>query len=277
MTETGRNEPIAADRRELPPPGTRWYWAERVDRAAGQVWIDPEETRHLRTVLRHRRADPIDVIDGQGGRFTVALRSEIPPPGRGARAHGLEARILAVHPPVPPPPPILLSVPCIKWSRLETLVDGAVQLGVTQFLLWQAERANWQAELTPSRRVRLERIVRAATTQSLGTHVPAIQGPLELPALLSALDPLAPGAIWVAHGPRTDFEPPVSDSGGEPSSPARSAGLALVIGPEGGLTPSEVTSCLRAGARILALGPRRLRTEVAAVAGLAALLDRSRA
>jgi 16S rRNA (uracil1498-N3)-methyltransferase len=45
----------------------------------------------------------------------------------------------------------------------------------------------------------------------------------------------------------------------------------LVIGPEGGLTDGEVALCFEAGARCLSLGSRRLRTEVAAIAGLAAL------
>ena len=48
-------------------------------------------------------------------------------------------------------------------------------------------------------------------------------------------------------------------------------GRALVVGPEGGLTDRELELCLAAGARCLSLGPRRLRTEVAAIAGLTAL------
>jgi 16S rRNA (uracil1498-N3)-methyltransferase len=262
-------------------PGGRWYWAAEVDLAAQRIWIDPEETRHLRTVLRHRAADSIEVIDGRGGRYTVALASRVPALGRRGAGRGLEGRILAVHPLTPEPAPLVLAVPCIKWPRLEILVDGAVQLGVTHFHLWHAEQSNWQAELSPSRSRRLERIAREATTQSLGTHAPVITGPLALPALLAALaNPLARGEAWVAHLAPDDgggsVPSPAGDPAGSASTPQPSAGLALVIGPEGGLTPAEVATFQGAGARLLYLGPRRLRTEVAAIAGLAALLDRGR-
>ena len=57
----------AIDGEQTVGPGGRWYWAAEVDLPTQRIWIDPEETRHLRTVLRHRAADSIEVIDGRGG------------------------------------------------------------------------------------------------------------------------------------------------------------------------------------------------------------------
>ena len=47
--------------------------------------------------------------------------------------------------------------------------------------------------------------------------------------------------------------------------------MALVVGPEGGLTEAELAACEAAGAVRGALGPRTLRAETAAIAGVAVL------
>lgn len=242
----------------------RWYWAAEVDLDARRVRLDPEETSHLLKVIRHRTGDAIEAIDGRGGRYTVALLPRAI--GRGGRDQGLEAEILAVHPPVPEPTPLVLCAPLIPWPRLEALVDGAVQLGVTHFCAWEAERASLRGAWSAIRIARLERIARAATTQSLGSHAPRIAGPRPLPDILATWTGLA---IWVAHGPIPNDGLPTQPEGG--AATVATPGRVLVIGPEGGLTDGEVALCFEAGARCLSLGSRRLRTEVAAIAGLAAL------
>ncbi|MEC7378282.1 MAG: RsmE family RNA methyltransferase, partial [Pseudomonadota bacterium] len=45
--------------------------------------------------------------------------------------------------------------------------------------------------------------------------------------------------------------------------------LALMIGPEGGLTPEEITQAEQEGFLPVSLGPRVLRTETAPVAAMA--------
>ncbi len=48
--------------------------------------------------------------------------------------------------------------------------------------------------------------------------------------------------------------------------------IALVIGPEGGITPEEIEQLRAHGARTVTLGPRILRTETAGMAALASIL-----
>ncbi|MEP2607423.1 RsmE family RNA methyltransferase, partial [Marinobacter sp.] len=50
---------------------------------------------------------------------------------------------------------------------------------------------------------------------------------------------------------------------------AKPARVALMIGPEGGLSPDEITAAETAGFLPVALGPRVLRTETAPVAAMA--------
>jgi 16S rRNA (uracil1498-N3)-methyltransferase len=53
--------------------------------------------------------------------------------------------------------------------------------------------------------------------------------------------------------------------------PPQPTGVAVLIGPEGGLTADEVALATGAGFQIATLGPRILRTETAAIAALAAI------
>jgi 16S rRNA (uracil1498-N3)-methyltransferase len=49
------------------------------------------------------------------------------------------------------------------------------------------------------------------------------------------------------------------------------AGAALLVGPEGGFSPAEADTIVQSGFTPIRLGQRILRTETAAIAGLAAL------
>jgi 16S rRNA (uracil1498-N3)-methyltransferase len=53
---------------------------------------------------------------------------------------------------------------------------------------------------------------------------------------------------------------------------SKPAPVLLVVGPEGGLTETELRESVDAGAHLVNLGPRILRTETAALALVAALL-----
>ena len=56
------------------------------------------------------------------------------------------------------------------------------------------------------------------------------------------------------------------------STQAKACGYHIFIGPEGGWTEHELELAKTAGARIVSLGPRILRSETAAVAATAIIL-----
>jgi 16S rRNA (uracil1498-N3)-methyltransferase len=91
--------------------------------------------------------------------------------------------------------------------------------------------------------------------------VPVVEAPMALDSALAALP--AGHALVVLHGPGGA---PIGELGLE-----EAPGVALVVGPEGGLTEGELAACEAAGARRGSLGPQRARAETAAIAGLAVL------
>ncbi len=249
-------------------PGQRRYWAEEVDRERGRVFLDREEAHHVLGVMRHRAGDRVWVIDGRGGLYLVTIED------REVGGDRLTARICEELSTATEPPAPWLVQARIRPTRMEPLLDGAVQVGVRGVLLFDAVRSPVHDTLSAARRERLCRVMRQATLQSLGHHIPELRGPIastELPGALAGF------RIWVAHGPVARDGSGGADPASWPDLPGGERGHALVIGPEGGLTEDEVGALLGAGATLLDLGPRRLRAETAAVVGLALLGARLRA
>jgi 16S rRNA (uracil1498-N3)-methyltransferase len=96
--------------------------------------------------------------------------------------------------------------------------------------------------------------------QSLRTVCPRIDPPIEFEALLASLRQFE--KTWLAQETvkvRLSVPPGVK------------SGL-LVIGPEGGFTTDEYHRAQSAGAEVFGLGATRLRSETAAIAGVAMIL-----
>jgi 16S rRNA (uracil1498-N3)-methyltransferase len=70
----------------------------------------------------------------------------------------------------------------------------------------------------------------------------------------------------------------VEPASGDPGAPEASGNgprvVTLLVGPEGGWTPEEISAAVRAGYRTWTLGERTLRADAAALVGLAVLLAR---
>jgi len=143
-------------------------------------------------------------------------------------------------------------------DHVDWMLQKTTELGVHRVLLFNAERTQ-----TPLKGSRLERklahwrgVAISACEQCGRARLPLIEFRPDLRAALAAVIP----------GPRI-----LLDAGGAPlpsllQSPA--SGIAILLGPEGGLDPAEIHCAREAGFTPASLGPRVLRTETAAVAAL---------
>lgn len=221
--------------------------------------VDGDEGFHAATVRRVRSGEEITLGDGAGGMARCAVEVT----GRGL----LHARVLDRWQ-VPPPAPAVTVVQALpKSERSELAIELATEAGADEFVAWQAARcvARWEDTRIDRGLRRWRAVARAAAGQCRRAHIPSVTGVLSSSAL----------AEWVGEQVRagtTVLALNDSTAVGLAELPlAEADSLALVIGPEGGITDAEVAELAAAGAVAVRLGPTVLRTSTAATVALGAL------
>jgi 16S rRNA (uracil1498-N3)-methyltransferase len=156
---------------------------------------------------------------------------------------------------VAPSPAIVLLVGSGHRERFTWLVEKATELGVTEIVPLETERAvQVSTRLRPDHLPKLERRTLEALKQSGGAWAPRLAAPLSLAGALGAL---AVPVRWLA------------DRAGEGSpSPAAPAGIAIAVGPEGGFTADERSLLIERRFIPVRLAGLTLRFETAAVAAI---------
>ncbi len=222
--------------------------------AGGELALDPGQSRYLATVMRLAVGDELLAFNGRDGEWRVRITAVT----RRAVAVRAEAPVR----PQTVGPDLDLIVALVKRGRVETIVEKAAELGARRVRLVTTERTN--ADRT--RVDRLTAIAIEAAEQTGRLDVPEILDPVKLEVLIGGWEPgrqllfcdEAGDAPPILQG----LTPPSRGEGeGEP--------WAILIGPEGGFSPSERRT-LRAlpYAIPVSLGPRILRADTAAIAAL---------
>ncbi len=227
-----------------------------ADLQGGERVLTGSEAQHLAGVLRAEPGALVRAFDGQGleasGVVTQSEALRVVVMLEEPTSSTVEARI-----------EITLAVALLKGDKLSGVVRQATELGVARFTPLVTERCDVR-ELSVNKLGRLRRVAQEAAKQSGRSVVPAIDEPQKL----GAFSP--DGLVLVAqpHVPAT-LRAALARDEHTRHTPAH---VTLVTGPEGGLSPAEVSSLEAKGARVVQLGARVLRAETAPIALTAALL-----
>lgn len=219
-----------------------------VDRIEGhQAFVAGDRAHHLARVVRLRQGEIVEVSD-----FRRVFQAKVERIEAGSVVFELIEESQA--PEVGPKIELWMSI--IKFPRFEWALEKGVELGASTIGALAAERSDSRlAQATPKRMDRWRRLAEEAAQQSRRLAPPEILGPRRF----SEIEPVG-GAFFL------DFEgPPLKDTL-ESTSQAT-----LAVGPEGGWSDQERTQAIEAGWRPARLGATVLRSETAAVAGLATL------
>lgn len=148
-----------------------------------------------------------------------------------------------------------------KGERMEFVIQKAVELGVRSITPLITERCvvRLDEERLAKKHAQWQAIAVAACEQSGRNRVPSVHPAVSLDDYL----------LQCTSSIKLVLNPEGSVSWRE--CMLASKDIALLIGPEGGLTPSEIKAANANNFTSLCLGPRILRTETAAIAALSVL------
>jgi 16S rRNA (uracil1498-N3)-methyltransferase len=162
--------------------------------------------------------------------------------------------------------PLALITAACKGDRFDYMIEKCTELGVEHVVLADFERSvvragpqhlarAGQTALAACKQCRRANLpefhvaasLAAAATTVTGSH-PAVDSQAPVRLLLAHLDPAAP--LLVEH---LQADPPTGAT-------------AVIIGPEGGITPEELAGMQQRGAGVVRLAQYTLRVETAAIA-----------
>jgi 16S rRNA (uracil1498-N3)-methyltransferase len=228
-----------------------------------RIWVDAPlatgaspaltaaQTHYLRNVLRLSVGDPVLVFNGREGEWLGRLG--------GAKKKAFADLVEQTREQTAPGDLHYLFSP-LKHARLDYLVQKAVEMGASRLqpvLMRHTQVA----------RVNIERMranVIEAAEQCGVLNLPDVAEPAALPGLIAAFDA---ERCLVFCDERAEGDPVAALAALRNLRPAP---LAVLIGPEGGFSADERAALLKLPRVVrLALGPRILRADTAAVAALA--------
>ena len=218
--------------------------------------LPPEAAHHASRVLRLRVGDAVQIFDGQGNALDATLHAIN---GKRVSLGNLQTCMATaasgLH--------IVLAQAMCGSEKMDWVVQKATELGVTEIIPIQTQRS--VARLAPSRAdkraLHWHNVAVAACEQCGRNDLPQLHAPQEIGEWLQESRGNGGGKFILLPG----------GAGGLQAQPRPPGSVTLLIGPEGGFTPDEANVAQQSGFAPILLGPRVLRTETAALAGVAAI------
>lgn len=233
------------------PPA--WVNAERAR-------VEGEAAHRIARVLRLRPGDMVELCDGSGQVFQVQL-NEISPQGAWGRVQAVKS------PSVEPGVYLTLYQAIIREKRMAWLLEKATEVGISRIVPLTTERTVRAKEgrVDASRLRRWERIVREAAEQSRRTRLPEVAEAMTFDQVCQEIRGIA--LICCTQASTRPLQQALLELWEDGSE-----NVELLIGPEGGWSPSEVEQAIAAGMYPVSLGRRILRSETAGVVASALAL-----
>ena len=151
-----------------------------------------------------------------------------------------------------------------KSDKMETIIQKSVELGVSK--IFPVSMKNCVAKIKDDikKQERWQKISEAAAKQSKRNIIPSIEKSVDIKYLCRKIDEYDLVLVAYENEDKKTIKDILKNNKVEK--------IAIVVGPEGGLTEKEVEELIKCGAKAVSLGKRILRTETAPIAMLSMIM-----
>lgn len=221
------------------------------------VDIAGSDAKHIRDVLRLGPGDIIEVVDPDGNLVEAEITGIYSDHVTGKAIKRIEVKEML--------PEVFLFQALPKATKMDDIVRQATEIGVAGVFPILTERVVVKAdrEKAAKKVERWQKITAEAAKQSHRSLIPKVSPVLDWKDALEKLKSFDQVIVfWEEERGRLPYEVINSNA----------VRIALVIGPEGGLSQWEVSDLREIGAEIVTLGESILRVETAAPVAIALVL-----
>lgn len=236
------------------------FLAGTADLGRAAFTLTGPEGRHATTVRRLAPGERVDVTDGAGLLAECVVVA--------ARRGELDLAVLARRREPEPACRVTVVQAILKGDRGELAVELQTEVGVDVIVPWAAEHcvARWLPDREDRAVERWRSSAREAAKQSRRSRFPVVTRQAGTAGAVS--DVVGPAALAVLLDPAAKTR--LADL------PLPSEGdIVLVVGPEGGVSRSELARLTDAGAVLARIGPSVLRGSTAGAVAAALVLNRA--
>jgi 16S rRNA (uracil1498-N3)-methyltransferase len=219
--------------------------------------LDGDEGRHGATVKRIRVGETIDVMNGRGLRASCNV-TEV---GR----DWLDLEVININQEAQSQPRMIVVQALAKGDRADLALEILTEVGVDVIVPWSATHSIVKWDDPKKAHSKWHRTIVEATKQSRRSWIPELT---DLHTTTQVCDLL--GTVDVAlvlHESATDPLVAVDVTNAQT--------IALVVGPEGGISSDELAQFVQAGAAIVRMGSSVMRTSTAGGIAAGALFSRT--
>jgi len=229
-------------------------YSAQVLALGAQITLEADAAHHLARVLRLPIGSPLILFNGDGNEYPAEIialdKKNVVVVISNVLTEARESP-LAIH----------LGVAISKGERMDWVIQKATELGVTEISPLQTERVEVRlhGEREEKKLAHWRAVAISACEQCARNRIPTIN---DVQPLFNWIENIQVDAKFVLHHRSVAV---LDAQNAAPKS------VALLIGPEGGLSELEINAAEQRGFQSLRLGPRVLRTETAPLAALSVL------
>jgi len=208
------------------------------------IYLDQDESRHLKQVLRAKEGDQVEVVNGKGNLYQCEIIK--------LEKKECELRILEFSFSEKSLNLWMAVSPTKNINRWEWFLEKATEIGISRISPILCENSE-RKHLKYDRQIR---ILKEAMKQSHQLHLPELD---EMTSFDTFLKEAQREEKYIAHCYEGEKEKLLS-------AHQKNKNTLILIGPEGDFSRPELESAISKGFLPISLGESRLRTETAAIA-----------
>ena len=221
------------------------------------VDIKDENFNHIKNVLRMKIDDELIVSNKEKGNSFLCKISEI-------GDNKIVCNIIEERESTEPVVEVSLFQGIPKSDKMELIIQKNVEVGIKD--IYPVEMKFCIGKIKDNKKItRWQTIAEAAAKQSKRNIIPTIENPISFKEMAEILKEYDLALIAYENEEKTNIKKVLQQN-------PNAKKIAIIIGPEGGISKEEVDNLVSNGANEVSLGKRILRTETASISMLSMIM-----